>query len=125
MDDLPFEREEFDIVWSEGAVYNMGFRKGVNYWKDFIKDGGILAVTELSWITENVLTNWQISGMPNMRKWILFRVKFEFWKRPAIWCWGILYYRTTVGLTITIIRLLNRTKTFCLAMGSMIWLDVL
>ncbi len=53
MDDLPFEREEFDIVWSEGAVYNMGFRKGVNYWKDFIEDGGILAVTELSWITEN------------------------------------------------------------------------
>ena len=48
MDDLPFEREEFDIVWSEGAVYNMGFRKGVNYWKDFIEDGGILAVTELS-----------------------------------------------------------------------------
>ena len=36
MDDLPFEREEFDIVWSEGAVYNMGFRKGVNYWKDFM-----------------------------------------------------------------------------------------
>ena len=53
MDGLPFERDEFDIVWSEGAVYNMGFRKGVNYWKDFIKDGGILAVTELSWITEN------------------------------------------------------------------------
>lgn len=53
MDDLPFERDEFDIIWSEGAVYNMGFRKGVNYWKDFIKDGGILAVTELSWITEN------------------------------------------------------------------------
>lgn len=51
MDSLPFEKEEFDVIWSEGAVYNIGFRKGVNYWKDFIKSGGILAVSELSWIT--------------------------------------------------------------------------
>jgi ubiquinone/menaquinone biosynthesis C-methylase UbiE len=25
MDDLPFEKESFDLIWSEGAVYNMGF----------------------------------------------------------------------------------------------------
>lgn len=53
MDSLPFDKEEFDIIWSEGAVYNIGFRKGVNYWKDFIKPGGILAVSELSWITNS------------------------------------------------------------------------
>lgn len=53
MDGLPFDKEEFDIIWSEGAVYNIGFRKGINYWKDFIKPGGILAVSELSWITNS------------------------------------------------------------------------
>lgn len=51
MDELPFEKEDFDIIWSEGAVYNMGFKQGVNYWKQFLKPGGILAVSELSWIT--------------------------------------------------------------------------
>lgn len=53
MDKLPFEKEEFDIIWSEGAVYNIGFKNGINYWKDFLKPGGILAVSELSWITNS------------------------------------------------------------------------
>lgn len=53
MDNLPFEKEEFDIIWSEGAVYNIGFKNGINYWKDFLKHGGILAVSELSWTTSN------------------------------------------------------------------------
>lgn len=53
MDNLPFEKEVFDIIWSEGAVYNMGFKNGINYWNGFLKPGGILAVSELSWITNN------------------------------------------------------------------------
>lgn len=53
MDKLPFEKEEFDIIWSEGAVYNIGFKNGINYWKEFLKPGGILAVSELSWITDH------------------------------------------------------------------------
>lgn len=53
MENLPFEEEEFDIIWSEGAVYNIGFSNGINYWKKFLKPGGILAVSELSWITNN------------------------------------------------------------------------
>ncbi|MBN2281854.1 MAG: methyltransferase domain-containing protein [Candidatus Marinimicrobia bacterium] len=49
MEDLPFEKEEFDLIWSEGAIYNMGFEKGLQYWKDFLKPGGYLAVSEISW----------------------------------------------------------------------------
>lgn len=37
MDQLPFETGTLDLIWSEGAVYNMGFQKGVTYWKDFSK----------------------------------------------------------------------------------------
>ena len=51
IDHLPFAEGEFDIIWSEGAVYNIGFRKGTGYWKNFLKEGGILAVSELSWTT--------------------------------------------------------------------------
>lgn len=53
MDNLPFAKDEFDMIWSEGAVYNMGFRNGVLYWKNFLKPGGILAVSELSWTTNS------------------------------------------------------------------------
>lgn len=51
MDQLPFETDTLDLIWSEGAVYNMRFQKGVTYWKDFLKSGGILAVSEISWTT--------------------------------------------------------------------------
>lgn len=53
MDQLPFEQEMFDVIWSEGAVYNMGFKNGVCYWKNFLKKGGVLAVSELTWITNS------------------------------------------------------------------------
>ena len=52
MDDLPFEKEEFDIIWSEGAIYNMGFEKGIKYWNQFLKKNGYLAVSEISWIKD-------------------------------------------------------------------------
>jgi ubiquinone/menaquinone biosynthesis C-methylase UbiE len=53
MDDLPFNADEFDVIWSEGAIYNIGFKKGLDYWRRFIKTGGYIAVTEASWFTEN------------------------------------------------------------------------
>jgi SAM-dependent methyltransferase len=51
MEDLPFEEGSLDIIWSEGAVYIMGFEKGVQDWKRFLKPGGYLAVSEISWLT--------------------------------------------------------------------------
>jgi cyclopropane fatty-acyl-phospholipid synthase-like methyltransferase len=51
MDELPFAEAEFDVLWSEGAIYNIGFEKGVSAWRDFLKPGGLLAVTEITWIT--------------------------------------------------------------------------
>ena len=51
MDDLPQGKEEFDLIWSEGAIYLMGFEAGISYWKQFLKPGGILAVSDITWIT--------------------------------------------------------------------------
>ena len=51
MDDLPFHEEKFDVIWSEGAIYNMGFENGIQNWSKFLKKGGYLAVSEISWIT--------------------------------------------------------------------------
>jgi len=51
MDNLPFGDEEYDVIWSEGAIYNIGFEKGVKDWKRFLKTGGLLIVSEITWIT--------------------------------------------------------------------------
>jgi ubiquinone/menaquinone biosynthesis C-methylase UbiE len=51
MDALPFADEEFDVIWSEGAIYNMGFEAGVSAWRRFLKPGGKLIVSEITWLT--------------------------------------------------------------------------
>ena len=51
MDALPFAAEEFDVIWSEGAVYNMGFEAGVLAWRRFLKPGGKLIVSEITWLS--------------------------------------------------------------------------
>jgi SAM-dependent methyltransferase len=53
MDDLPFPEEKFDIIWSEGAIYNIGFENGIKKWKEYLKTGGYLAVSEITWITNS------------------------------------------------------------------------
>lgn len=53
MDTLLFKEGELDAIWSEGAIYNMGFEAGIAAWKPFLKPGGILAVSELTWLTKD------------------------------------------------------------------------
>ena len=51
MEELPFEEASLDVIWVKGAIYNMGFAKGVAYFKHFLKPGGILAASEITWLT--------------------------------------------------------------------------
>ena len=51
MENLPFGDEELDLIWSEGAIYNIGFERGLNEWRRFLKTGGYIAVSEASWFT--------------------------------------------------------------------------
>ena len=52
MENLPFQEEELDLIWSEGAIYSIGFERGFNEWRKFLKQGGYIAVTENTWFTE-------------------------------------------------------------------------
>lgn len=52
MEALPFEDGSFDGIWSEGAIYNMGFDAGLRSWRRLLVEGGFLAVTELSWLDD-------------------------------------------------------------------------
>ncbi|MDO8838720.1 MAG: methyltransferase domain-containing protein [Parvibaculum sp.] len=49
---LPFHDGEFDLVWSEGAIYLLGFARGLKLWRRFVKPGGYMAVTECTWLTD-------------------------------------------------------------------------
>lgn len=53
MEALPFHEGEFDLIWSEGAIYIAGFARGVKLWRRFLKAGGCVAVSECSWLTDN------------------------------------------------------------------------
>lgn len=63
MDALPFSDEEFDVIWSEGAIYNMGFETGVSGWSRFLKPGGKLVVSEITWLSAarppEVQSHWE------------------------------------------------------------------
>ena len=51
MEHLPFQKEEFDLIWSEGAIDAIGFETGLAYWNTFLKTDGFIAVTCPSWLT--------------------------------------------------------------------------
>ncbi|MCW6035844.1 class I SAM-dependent methyltransferase [Spirulina subsalsa FACHB-351] len=53
MDSLSFPPQSFDLIWSEGAVYIMGFEQGLNNWRSLLKTQGYLVVSELVWLRAN------------------------------------------------------------------------
>ncbi len=52
MENLPFQEEELDLIWSEGSIYNIGFERGLNEWRKFLKPGGYVAITENTWFSD-------------------------------------------------------------------------
>ncbi|MCC5929305.1 MAG: class I SAM-dependent methyltransferase [Cyclobacteriaceae bacterium] len=54
MFELPFEDEQFDVIWSEGSIYIMGFENGLQTWKRFLKPGGYLVASEITWLRKDI-----------------------------------------------------------------------
>jgi ubiquinone/menaquinone biosynthesis C-methylase UbiE len=50
MFDMDFADASFDLIWSEGAIYIEGFATGLTAWRRFLKPGGWLVVSELTWL---------------------------------------------------------------------------
>jgi SAM-dependent methyltransferase len=70
MKELKFPPASFDLIWSEGAIYIMGFEAGLRAWKPLLKPGGYIAVTELTWLKHDpraeVKEFWN-EGFPAMK----------------------------------------------------------
>jgi len=42
--DMEFPDESFDIIWSEGSIYIIGFKRGLQKWKRFLKPNGFMVI---------------------------------------------------------------------------------
>jgi ubiquinone/menaquinone biosynthesis C-methylase UbiE len=42
--DMDFEKESFDIIWSEGCIHVIGFEKGLREWRRLLKPNGYMVV---------------------------------------------------------------------------------
>jgi SAM-dependent methyltransferase len=51
--EMDFEEKSFDIIWSEGALYFMGFQNGLRRCHQLLKNDGFLAVTEIVYLVNN------------------------------------------------------------------------
>lgn len=54
MFDIPVLPESIDALWAEGAIYIIGFERGLREWRRVVKRGGCVAVTHLSWLASDV-----------------------------------------------------------------------
>jgi len=67
---LPFGEQTFDVIWSEGAIYIIGFTEGLRTWRRFLKPRGYVAVSELTWLRSQppteAATFWEVA-YPGMR----------------------------------------------------------
>jgi len=67
---LDFPAQSFDLIWSEGAIYIIGFEAGLRAWRKLLKPQAYLAATELSWLRADppaeLADFWQ-ENYPGMR----------------------------------------------------------
>ncbi|NBI05413.1 class I SAM-dependent methyltransferase [Senegalia massiliensis] len=51
---LEFKQDNFDVIWCEGAIFIIGFERGIQEWRNYIKIGGYLVVSEISWLRKDI-----------------------------------------------------------------------
>jgi len=70
MKDIPGVFQHIDLLWSEGAAYNIGFSNALTIWASAIDPEGFAVVSEMSWLREQVpdaVREFFQSGYPDMQ----------------------------------------------------------
>ena len=70
MKDIPGAFPQIDLLWSEGAAYNIGFPNALTTWASAVKPGAFAAISELSWLRDRVpdpVRDFFVSGYPDMQ----------------------------------------------------------
>lgn len=52
-----------DLLWSEGAAYNLGFEQALKIWRPLLANAGTAVISEMSWFTDDApelaIAYWQ------------------------------------------------------------------
>ncbi len=70
MKDIPQVFHDIDLLWSEGAAYNIGFARALATWASAIIPGGFAAISELSWLKAHApdrVREFFRTGYPDMQ----------------------------------------------------------
>jgi SAM-dependent methyltransferase len=70
MKDIPQVFQDIDLLWSEGAAYNIGFANALATWAPALTPGGFAVVSELSWLKEQApdgVREFFRTGYPEMQ----------------------------------------------------------
>ena len=70
MKDIPSVFPTIDLLWAEGAAYNIGFANALHTWAQAIGPNGFAVVTELCWLREKIpdaVKEFFRSGYPEMQ----------------------------------------------------------
>jgi trans-aconitate methyltransferase len=70
MRDIPGAFRNIDLLWSEGAAYNIGFADALAGWAPALSGDGLVVVSELSWLNGGApadVTTFFRSAYPEMR----------------------------------------------------------
>jgi SAM-dependent methyltransferase len=70
MKDIPSVFPEIDLLWAEGAAYNIGFANALAAWAKAIRPNGFAVVSELCWLRDkipDVAMEFFRSGYPEMQ----------------------------------------------------------
>jgi serine/threonine-protein kinase HipA len=55
MAQLDWSAGSVDLLWSEGAVYHLGFEQGLKLWRPLLANSGIAVISEISWFIDHAL----------------------------------------------------------------------
>ena len=111
--DMPLPPEGFDIVWAEASIHTIGFEKGLEALRAFIRPEGFLVVHELVWIRpdppEEILDRWKVrfSGILSIEEFKELIASYNFMLMECFSLpddfWGRVYYES-VGKRIEHLR---------------------
>lgn len=69
--DMDFQDESFDIIWAEGSISVIGFKRGLQEWKRFLKPGGFLVAHDEKGNIKEKLEQIPICGYELLNYFIL------------------------------------------------------
>src|SRR5262245_43190370 len=71
MKDIPSVFPKIDLLWAEGAAYNIGFANALTSWAKAIRPDGFAVVSELCWLRDDkipkAVSKFFRSGYPEMQ----------------------------------------------------------